>query len=91
MCGWLSKLTCLSERHESTAGRLPKTTTFRSLISMPLLSRTNSVTPCRMGGSFHFGRAMVRFLVIRGLQIVGLSESLRIVLESGQRKGSNVI
>ncbi len=30
MCGWLSKLTCLSERHESTTGRLPKTTTFRS-------------------------------------------------------------
>lgn len=29
MCGWLSKLACLSERHEST-GRLPKTTTFRS-------------------------------------------------------------
>lgn len=29
MCGWLSKLTRLSERNESS-GRLPKTTTFRS-------------------------------------------------------------
>lgn len=29
-CGHLSKLTCLSERHELTAGKLPKTTTFRS-------------------------------------------------------------
>lgn len=35
MCGRLSKLTCLSERHESTAGRLPKTTTFRSLSQSP--------------------------------------------------------
>ena len=91
MCGWLSKLTCLSERHESTAGRLPKTTTFRSLVSAPLLSRTNSATPCRMGGSFHFGGAVVRFLVIHGLQIIGLSERLRIVLESGQRKGPTII
>lgn len=29
-CGHLSKLTCLSERHELTVGKLPKTTTFRS-------------------------------------------------------------